>query len=127
MNGENGTLLVRPGLRDGGRFRVHVDGALLGPARNNVRTPFVLAPGTHRVQVRGGWPLRTNTVDVDVPAGGRVQVDVGSTWAFMAPMVLAPLYLTTHRLLWSLAAMVLVTAVVWGVPGVFLRLRTVRL
>ncbi|MFJ5921907.1 hypothetical protein ACIQF6_04760 [Kitasatospora sp. NPDC092948] len=126
MSGENGTLRVRIAGRSVGRLRVCTGDTVLGRAGNGANTPFVLAPGTHRIRVRGGWPVRSNTVTVDVPADGRVQLAVRTTWIDLAMMVPAPLYWLTGQL-WALASMIPILVLIYGVPGTLVGLRAVEL
>jgi len=75
MGDGNGTLMVKVPREGRGKFRVYTGRTVLDWAKAGGNTPFALASGTHRVQVRRGLD-RSNTVAVDVPAGGRVQVEL---------------------------------------------------
>ncbi|WP_282205882.1 hypothetical protein [Kitasatospora fiedleri] len=130
MGTENGRLMVKAPKQGRGKFRVYTGRTVLDWARPGGNTPFVLPPGPHRVQVRRGLD-RSNTVTVDVPAAGRVQVEVHGTWAGPAllPAGAAALLLTSRLGFdgspWSLLAW-LPLLLVPLLPGTGLRLRVVE-
>ncbi|MFB7948973.1 hypothetical protein ACFC6L_29120 [Kitasatospora phosalacinea] len=123
MGNGNGTLTVEVAGRGRGKFRVYTGRTVLARARTGHRTPFVLAPGPHRIRLRQGLD-RSNTVTVDVPADGRVRVAARRT-RYEAVLLLPPLLALVSGQEWLVAGLLPLPAVA-AVPGVTVRLRVVE-
>ncbi|MGW4381647.1 hypothetical protein [Kitasatospora sp. NPDC004531] len=147
MNSRSSTLLVRAAgsrTREAwsrgerrprrARYRVDADGAALGLAELDEDTPFDLTPGTHRIQVRLDLPfpvrpivpLRSDALDVDFPAGGRVELGVRVTPAVAAVVIPPALFVITGSL-WAMTSMVPLFVLLFCVPGTLFRLRAAAL
>ncbi|MFD7733671.1 hypothetical protein ACFV6F_25245 [Kitasatospora phosalacinea] len=123
MDNGNGTLTVEVAGRGRGKFRVLTGRTVLDWARVGRSSHFVLAPGPHRIRVGRGLD-RSNTVTVDVPAGGRVRVEARSTRYALA-FVLPPLLVLALGQDWLiLGELPLLAAAAF--PGVTVRLRVVE-
>ncbi|MFD7733670.1 hypothetical protein ACFV6F_25240 [Kitasatospora phosalacinea] len=124
-DGRSGILMVRVAGPGRSRFRIDSGGTALGWAEPGGTTPVVLAPGTHRIRLRAARFVRTNAVDVNVPAGGRVRVELRNTYLIvllLVPIAVAVFFGRTY----GLGAMALFSATLHGVPGVTVRLRVVE-
>ncbi|MFC8717087.1 hypothetical protein [Kitasatospora sp. NPDC057198] len=123
-DGKNGILMVRVAGPGRNRYRVDSGGTPLGWAEPGGTTPVVLAPGTHRIRLRALRNVRTNAVHVDVPAGGRVRVELRGTY-FLA-LLLVPIAIAVFfGRAYGLGAMALFSATLYGIPGAAIRLRAV--